>query len=65
MMYVLKELNEKSEETRLDINQILKNFEVDILRNLDKKANLSEINIIDIDGIKSLDQKLTTIYIVL
>lgn len=39
-----KEFYEKSEETRQDINLILKNFEADILRNLDKKANISEIN---------------------
>ena len=41
---VQKEFYEKSEETRQDINSILKNFEADILRNLDKKANISEIN---------------------
>lgn len=39
-----KELYEKSEETRQDINQILKNFEADILRNLDKKANATDLN---------------------
>jgi len=41
---VQKETYEKSEETRQDINLILKNFEADILRNLDKKANILEIN---------------------
>jgi len=41
---VQKELYEKSEETRQDINQILKNFEADILRNLDKKANATDLN---------------------
>lgn len=34
---------EKSEETRMDVNTILKTFEGEILKNLDKKANLTEV----------------------
>jgi len=41
---VQKDFFEKSEETRQDINQILKTFEADILRNMDKKVNISEIS---------------------
>ena len=40
---IQKEFSDKSEETRHQINQLLKSFETEIFRNLDKKANNSEI----------------------
>lgn len=41
---IQKDLYDKSEETRLDFNQILKSFEQDIYRKLEKKAEISEVN---------------------
>ena len=38
-----KEFSNKSEENRLQINQLLKSFENEIFKNLDKKANNSDI----------------------
>jgi hypothetical protein len=40
---IQKEINEKSEENRLNINQTLKAFENDVHRALDKKANMFEV----------------------
>jgi len=36
-------LSDKSEETRVEINQILQKFENEVFRNLDKKANVSDV----------------------
>jgi hypothetical protein len=38
-----KEFSDKSEETRVQINQLLKSFENEIFKNLEKKANKSEM----------------------
>ena len=38
-----KEFSDKSEETRLQINQLLKSFENEIFKNLEKKANKSDM----------------------
>ena len=38
-----KEFSDKSEETRVQINQLLKTFENEIFKNLEKKANKSEM----------------------
>jgi len=40
---IQKELSDKSEETRVEINQILQKFENEVFRNIDKKANISDI----------------------
>ena len=36
-------MSDKSEETRVEINQILQKFENEVFRNLDKKANVSDV----------------------
>jgi hypothetical protein len=41
---IQKEFSEKSEDTRLQINQLLKSFENEVFRNLEKKANVAEVN---------------------